>query len=151
MKSLLNPPLCVVFVWNPSMFCSNPRFDLWHVLSSSTNNFAHSQALSRISSLLVLMNITRVNIGFFSGFKKIKQRLISFGLGYLRMILRTILSFLGSVSISPKGAPCHSLLPISMFLFSFSNKLIKSEWNSLQLIIFEVKHTWNNFFARQEI
>jgi hypothetical protein len=29
----------------------------------------------------------------------------------------------------------HSLLPISMFLSSFSNKLIKSEWNSLQLII----------------
>jgi hypothetical protein len=47
---------------------------------------------------------------------------------------------------SPNGAPCHSLLPISMFLSSFSNKLIKSEWNSLQLIIFKVKHTWNNFF-----
>ena len=46
---------------------------------------------------------------------------------------------------------CHSLLPISMFLSSFSNKLIKSEWNSLQLIIFKVKHTWNNFFARQEM
>ena len=43
---------------------------------------------------------------------------------------------------------CHSLLPISMFLSSFSNKLIKSEWNSLQLIIFKIKHTWNNFFAR---
>ena len=58
---------------------------------------------------------------------------------------------LNSVSISPNGAPCHSLLPISMFLSSFSNKLIKSEWNSLQLIIFKVKHTWNNFFAMQEI
>jgi hypothetical protein len=34
---------------------------------------------------------------------------------------------------------------------SFSNKLIMSEWNSLQLIIFKVKHTWNNFFARQEM
>jgi hypothetical protein len=31
------------------------------------------------------------------------------------------------------------------FFSSFSNKLIKSEWNSLQLIIFKVKHTWNNF------
>ena len=63
------------------------------------------------------------------------------------------LRFLGSVSISPNGAPygCHSLLPISMFLSSFSNKLIKSEWNSLQLIIFKVRHTWNNFFARQEM
>ena len=38
-----------------------------------------------------------------------------------------------------------------MFLSSFSNKLIKSEWNALQLIIFKVKHTWNNFFARQEM
>ena len=42
----------------------------------------------------------------------------------------------------------HSLLPISMFLSSFSNKLIKSEWNSLQLIILKVKHTWKNLFAR---
>ena len=32
-----------------------------------------------------------------------------------------------------------------MFLSSFSNKLIKSEWNSSQLIIFKVKHTWNIF------
>ena len=38
-----------------------------------------------------------------------------------------------------------------MFLTSFANKLIKSEWNSLQLIIIKVKHTWNNFFARQEM
>jgi hypothetical protein len=29
--------------------------------------------------------------------------------------------------------------------------LIRSEWNSLQLIIFKVKHTWNSFFARQEM
>jgi hypothetical protein len=29
------------------------------------------------------------------------------------------------LSISPNGAPCNSLLPISMFLSSFSNKLIK--------------------------
>jgi hypothetical protein len=47
-----------------------------------------------------------------------------------------------------------------MFLSSFSNKLIKSEWNALQLIIFKVKHTWNivlqgkkckkfNFFQNQ--
>jgi hypothetical protein len=38
-------------------------------------------------SLLGRMNIARVNIGFFTGFKKIKQRRISFVLGYLRMIL----------------------------------------------------------------
>ena len=57
------------------------------MLSSSTNNFAHAQTLSRMSSLSDRMNIARVNIGFFSGFKKIKQRRISFTLGYLRMIL----------------------------------------------------------------
>ena len=55
------------------------------------------------------------------------------------------------LSISPNGAPCNSLLPISMFLSSFSNKRIKSEWNSLQLVIFKVKHTWKNFLAKQEM
>ena len=63
------------------------RFDLCHVLSSSTINFAHAQMLSRMSSLSGRMNIARVNIGFFTGFKKIKQQRISFVLGYLRMIL----------------------------------------------------------------
>ena len=60
-----------------------PRFDLCHVHSSSTNNFAHVQTLSRMSSLSGRMNIARVNIGFFTGFKKIKQWRISFILGYL--------------------------------------------------------------------
>jgi hypothetical protein len=32
------------------------------------------------------MNIVRVNIEFFNGYKKIKKRRISFVLGYLRMI-----------------------------------------------------------------
>jgi hypothetical protein len=41
-----------------------PRFDLCHVLSSSTNNFAHAQTFSRMSSLSGRMNIARVNIGF---------------------------------------------------------------------------------------
>ena len=57
---------------------------------SSTNNFAHMQTLYRMSSLCrsyECMTIVRVNIGFFTGFKKIKQRRISFVLGYLRMIL----------------------------------------------------------------
>jgi hypothetical protein len=64
-----------------------PQFDLCHVLSSLTDNFAHAQTLSRMSSLSGRMNIAGVNIGFFTGFKKIKQRRISFVLGYLRMIL----------------------------------------------------------------
>ena len=42
---------------------------------------------SRMSSLSGRMNIARVNIGFFTGLKKIKQRRISFVLGYLSMIL----------------------------------------------------------------
>jgi hypothetical protein len=54
---------------------------------SPTNNFVHAQTLSRMSTLSGRMNIARVNIGFFTGFKKIKQRRISFVLGYLRMIL----------------------------------------------------------------
>jgi hypothetical protein len=45
----------------------------------------------------------------------------------------------------------HRSDEISMFLSSFSNKLIKLEWNSLQLIILKTKHTWNNFFTRQEM
>jgi hypothetical protein len=53
-------------------FCSIPRFDLWHVLSSSTNNVAHAQTFYRMSSLSGRMNIARVNIRFFTGFNKIK-------------------------------------------------------------------------------
>jgi hypothetical protein len=55
--------------------------------SSSTNNFAHAQALSRMSLLSGRVNIGRVNIEFFPGWKKIKQRCISFVLGYLGMVL----------------------------------------------------------------
>ena len=60
------------------------------VLKRSTNNFAHAQTLYRMNSLCrsyECMNIVRVNIGIFIGYKKIKQRRISFVLGYLRMIL----------------------------------------------------------------
>jgi hypothetical protein len=64
--------------------------------SSSTNNFAHMQTLSRMSSLSDRMNIGQVNIEFFRGWKKIKQRCISFVLGYLRMILW---NFLTAISI----------------------------------------------------
>jgi hypothetical protein len=63
-----------------------PRLDL-STFSSSTNNFAHAQTLSRMSSLSGRMNIVRVNIEFFTGCKKIKQRHISSVLGYLHMIL----------------------------------------------------------------
>jgi hypothetical protein len=78
--------LCRFLIESVNVFVL-PRFDLCHVLSSSTHNFAHAQTLSRMSSLSGRMNIARVNIGFFTGFKKIKQRRISFVLGYLDMIL----------------------------------------------------------------
>jgi hypothetical protein len=66
----------------------------FHINSSfsSTNNFA--QTLSRMCSLSGRMNIARVNIEFFTGFKKIKQRRISFVLCYLRVkfnYLKTII------------------------------------------------------------
>ena len=69
---------------------------------SSTNNFAHAQTLYRMSSLCrsyECMNIVRVNIGVLTGWKNIKQRRISFVLGYLRMILWKISS---AISIKPK-------------------------------------------------
>jgi hypothetical protein len=65
----------------------NFLFYLCHVLSWSTNNFAHAQTLSQMSSLSGRMNIARVSIEFFTGFNKIKQRRISFVLCYFRMIL----------------------------------------------------------------
>ena len=74
-QSLLNPLFCVVFMQNTSMFLFMPR------AFSSTNNFTHVQMLYRMSSLCrsyECMNIARVNIGVLTGWKKIKQRCISF-------------------------------------------------------------------------
>jgi hypothetical protein len=70
-----------MFLFSHDSIFAHPTF------SSSTNNFARAQTLSRIRSLLGHMNIVRVNIEFFTGCKKIKQRRISFVPGYLRMIL----------------------------------------------------------------
>jgi hypothetical protein len=49
-----------IFIESVNVFVL-PRFDLCHVLSSSTRNFAHAQTLSRMSSLSGCMNIARVN------------------------------------------------------------------------------------------
>ena len=68
-----------------SSFLCRFRIESVNVLFNSTIRFVPT--LSRMSSLSGLMNIARVNIGFFIGYKKIKQRRISFVLGYLRMIL----------------------------------------------------------------
>jgi len=54
---------------------------------TAINNWGWAQTLSRMSSLSGRMNIRLVNIEFFPGWKKIKQRRIAFVLGYLRMIL----------------------------------------------------------------
>jgi hypothetical protein len=87
-QSLLNPSFCVDFVKNPSMFLFfHDSICAMCTFPSSTNNFAHTQALSRMSSLSGRMQIARVNIECFTGCKRIKQRRISFVLGYLRMIL----------------------------------------------------------------
>jgi len=79
-----NPPFTVImngifemFLFFHDSIFAHPTF------SSSTNNFAHAQMLSRMSSVSGRMNIGRVNIEFFPGWKKIKQRRISFVLGYL--------------------------------------------------------------------
>jgi hypothetical protein len=103
-------------------FCLIPRFDLCHVPSSSTNNFAHAQTLFRMSSLSGRMNIARVNIGFFTGFKKMKQRRISFVLSYLRLILWKI-----STAISIK----HRILA------TFNKKKINSDSLYAFKLIFE--------------
>ena len=92
---------------------------------SSTNNFAHAQTLYRRSSLCrsyECMHIGRVNIGFFTGFKKIKQRRISFVPRYLRMILWKI-----STAISIE----HRILA------TFN---IKKKFNSDSLYASNVKH-----------
>ena len=70
-----------MFLFSHNSMFAHPTF------TSSTNNFAHAQTLSRMNSLSGYMNIAWVNIEFFTGCKKIKQRRISFVLGYLRMIL----------------------------------------------------------------
>jgi hypothetical protein len=70
-----------MFLFFPDSTCAMCTFP------SSTNNFAHAQTLSRMSSLSGRMNIAQVNIECFTGCKRIKQRRISFVLGYLRMIL----------------------------------------------------------------
>ena len=85
-QSLLNPPFCVVSWRIHQCFCSSTiRFLHIRHFSSSTNNLAHAQTLSRMNSPSGRMNIGRVNIEFFPGWKKIKQRRISFVLGYISL------------------------------------------------------------------
>ena len=117
-----SPFLCCFHIESVNMFVL-PRFDLYHVLSSSTNNFAHAQTLSRMSSLSDRMNIARVNIGFFIGCKKIKQQRISFVLGYLRMILWKI-----STAISIKHrilATINNCFPLKLTKVAY---LIQGVW-----------------------
>jgi hypothetical protein len=73
--------LCRFHVESVNVFVL-PWFDLC-TFSSSTNYFAHVQTLSWMSSLSGRMNIAQVNIEFFTECKNIKQRRISFVLGYI--------------------------------------------------------------------
>jgi hypothetical protein len=98
-----------------------------------TNNFAHAQTLSRMSSS-GHMNIARVNIGFFTGFKKIKQRCISFVLGYLRMIWW---------KISPAISIKHRILATfnikkkfnSDSLHAFNEVHLREEWSMVKHVL----------------
>ena len=81
---------CVVFVYNLSMFLF--FHDLTCVMCtfpSSTNNFAHAQALSRMSSVRSYEYCAGKHwkLYWMQENHSIKQRRISFVLGYLRMIL----------------------------------------------------------------
>ena len=94
------------------LFNSTIRFSV-PCASSSTINFAFPNEFTVRS-----YEYARVNIEFFTGRKKIKQRRISFVLGYLRMILRKI-----STAISIK----HRILAI----FNIKKKI-----NSLRCVIY---------------
>ena len=147
------------------------------VPSSSTNNFAHAQTLSQMSSLSGRMNIqgahwvlklgynccfflnfvplhienpynfegTRpilgvknplqgvnghadiawVNIGFFTGFKKIKQQHISFVLGYLRMILWKI-------------SPAINIKHLILATFNIKNKINSDSLYAFKLLEYQL-------------
>ena len=92
----------------------------------STTNFAHAQTLYRMRSLCrsyECMNIVGVNIGFFTRFKKTKQRRISFVLDFLRMILWNISTaisikhrILATFNIK-RNSIMTACMPLTMFFF----------------------------------
>jgi K+ transporter len=72
------------------------------------------------------MNIARVNIEFSTGCEKIKQRRISFVLGYLRMILW---KFLTAISIKYRILATFNIKKInsdSLYAFKVSNMQISN-------------------------
>ena len=93
--------------------------------------FLHQQTLSHMRKRFPewvqsgRMNIARVNIGFFTEFKKIKQRRISFVLGYLPMILWKISTAIYSIK--------HRILA------TFN---IKKKFNSDSLYAFKTRGDW---------
>ena len=74
--------LCRFHVESVNVFVL-PRFDF----CTSDIFYINKKFCTCAGSLSGRMNIGRVNIEFFPGWKKIKQRRISFVLGYLGMIL----------------------------------------------------------------
>ena len=89
-----------------------------------------------MSSLSGRMNIWRVNIEFFPGWKKIQQRRISFVLGYLRMIL-----WKNSTAIYLYGFLNQSLGLILGNLFFFINITA----------CVPLRETWWHFFWNKKI
>ena len=88
-----------------------------------------------MSSLSGRMNIARVNIGFFTGFKKIKQRRISFVLDYLRMILwkiSTVISIkhrlLATFNIKKKSILTACMPLSSRHYINVQRELTLSKW-----------------------
>ena len=108
--------------------------------SSSTNKFIHAQTLFRMSSLSGRMNIARVNIEFFTGCKKIKQRRISFVLGYLRMILW---KFSTAISIKHRILATFNIKKISILTACMTLTIMSFQHAPFQ-VIFQIDTVLNN-------
>ena len=104
-------------------------FGLWHVLFFQQTISHIRKRFTEWGYCVGRMNIMRVIIGFFTGFKKIKQRSISFVLGYLRMILWKI-----STAISIK----HRILAT----FNMKKQINSDSLYAFKVMVFNV--TFNN-------
>jgi hypothetical protein len=106
-----------------------PRFDLCHVLSSSTNNFADALTFSRMSSLSGRMTIARVYIGLFTGLKKIKQRRISYVWDYEKFRLETkIMNFMSGFFLKKNIIKSTQVLSIIGNTICLQFSLYRSPW-----------------------
>ena len=117
------------------------------------NNFAHAQMLSRMSSLSGRMNIGLVYIEFFPGWKKIKQRSISFALGYLRMILWKISTAI-SLWFFIKRMACMPLkqnIKMSMVTDYVENQPLWLKWYIALLFLKFIQAQLNRTFPTMDV